>query len=220
MKKSALGAMCVLLYASIIYSEAYAERGGKFDFSLVLPYLSGEDIEFEGGARAEINSDPGFGFGFSFNTSDKLAWRGDFLFNSVSYNATRVLDDGEFTREIFGGNIDTSSILFGADYYFSARAFSPFVNANAGWLFLDPNIPSGAPQSACWWDPWYGYDCHDYQSTYTDTNFVYGIGAGLRFQVNRHNFVKIGYYTEYMDFAQSSSSADFDSIRFELGVSY
>lgn len=108
--------------SSIFFSElSFADRTGKMEFSLLIPFL----------------------------------------------------DDGNDTRDRFGGSVDSWSMRVGGDYYFS-----------------------------------------------TEDSFTYGIGLGLRFDVIRSHFVRLGYYLDYVDFDNAPDTIDFDSFRFEFGFSY
>ncbi|WP_339617319.1 outer membrane beta-barrel protein, partial [uncultured Gilvimarinus sp.] len=124
---------------------ATADRGNKYEFSLQVPYLYDESIDFDGGASVKVNSDAGFGFSAGYNYSDNVNLRGSFTWNSTSYDAARVLDDGNNTVEPFGGVFDSFSASLVGDYYFLEGPFTPFVSANLGWTAVDSNIAAGPP---------------------------------------------------------------------------
>jgi opacity protein-like surface antigen len=214
-----LGLAGIPILMMALPSQSFADRAGKMDAGFLITYVYGQDIDFEGGARAELNSDPGFGFGFAYNYNNKLAARFDTTFNSISYDASRVNAAGE-RIQAFGSELETFSLRFGGDYNFLEGKTTPFVNASIGWSFADTNVPDGPPDTVCWWDPWFGYYCSGYQSTHTEDTFTYGVGAGVRFDVFQSSYVKLGYYIDFMDFDKASGSADFDALRFEIGASY
>jgi hypothetical protein len=211
--------MCIAL-AIFWSSSTQARRVGSGEAIFILPYVQSQTIDFEGGAKADINSDPGIGFGFAYNYSSKLAGRVDFLWNNVSYDATRIIDDADRTEEIVSGRLDTFNLLLGGEYYFLENELSPFVAAGIGWNYIDTNIPSGPPSNVCWWDPFWGYICSGYRPTYGSNEFSYNFGLGLRVPVGRSNFLKVGYYTSYSDLNNSTSSTSIDTFRFEFGFSY
>ena len=213
-------ALLSIIASLFVSSNAFAGREGASEAAFVVPYLYGERYEFEGGASAEFNSDAGFGFNISHFYSNNLAMRFDFMWNSVGYSATRVLDDNQGTTEKVGGRLDSFNMGFGADYYFGNGKVSPFVSGNLGWNFTDTNIPAGPSGSVCWWDPWWGYICQGYQPTHTETNYYYGVGGGIRADFARDKFLKIGYYTSWIDFDHSSDSAELQSLRIEFGSSF
>jgi len=209
----------VCLLAMSFGGALHAGQAGDYDFYIVVPFTNGEDLEFDGGAEAKIEDDIGFGFGFGTFITKNLVVRGNMTWNSASYSATRILDDGNNSREVFGGKYDSSSLSLGADYYFTTGRFSPFVSADLGLFYIDSNIPSGRPVSQCWWDPWYGYTCDSYQPSFGDNTWFYGVGAGARMEFGRSNFFKLGYYERWVDFDRVSGSPSFGIFRFEFGWS-
>lgn len=204
----------------MINDVARADRINDMEFSLFVPYLDSKTIDFEGGADAELTNDAGFGIGFGYHFTERLAGRADIFWNSTNYNATRVLDDGIGTRQKHGGRLDTASLAASVDYYLTESRFSPYISANLGWTSVDSNIAAGRPVDLCWWDPWWGYICGTSQPTYQEDYFFYGAGLGARFDISRSNFIRLGYYRRWFDTDESSGTPSFDSFRFEFGFSY
>jgi len=89
-----------------------------------------------------------------------------------------------------------------------------------GWNWVDTNIPSGLPSTACWWDPWLGYICNTNTPTHDESSFFYSAGAGLRWDFSGSSFLKMGYYQGWMDYEKVSGSPDLTSLRLELGFSF
>lgn len=207
--------LCVL--ALLASPVVHAREAGDFEFYMVVPFTEGTTLNFDGKAKATIQDDFGFGLGFGALMTDQVAVRGNMTWNSASYNATRVLDDADNTTELFGGRYDSFSLAIGTDYYFNTGKFTPFVSADLGILFIDSNIPSGRPVSSCWWDPWYGYICDVFQPSFGDDTWFYGVGLGVRRDFGRSNFVKFGYYEEWVDFDNVDDTSSFGIYRFEFG---
>ena len=201
-------------------ATASADRTDKYEFTLQIPYAYGDDIDFGGGANVDVNSDAGFGFTMGYNYSEQLNLHGNFTWNSVSYDATRVLDDGDNTEEKFGGVLDTFSASVAGDYYFIDGPFTPFVNASLGWTYIDSNVASGRPESLCYWDPWWGYICDYYQPTYNSDSWSYGLGAGVRFDMNDHYFIRAGYYERWIDIDEAKGSPSTGILSLEFGFMY
>lgn len=218
--RNRLMSLAALALLAMLSTNTFATQEGTTEFSLLIPYLDSTDINFKGGTSAKIDSDPGFGFGFAYNYSSNLAGRIDMTWNSTSYSATRILDDGSQTSRSINGQLETFSISVGGDYYFMDDDFSPFVNGNLGWNIIDTNIADGPPSTACWWDPWYGYICNTYQSTRREDSVFYSLGAGLRMEVGRGNFLKLGYYESWPDIENASGSPSLGTIRLEIGFKY
>ena len=211
---------CLLALVFIWANYANAGRQGKMDYAFTIPYFEGKELNFSGGAAAELNSDPGFGFSFAYNNTDKLAGRVDITFNSISYDGLRILDDGSQTKQRIGGSIDSSTIRMGGSYYFFESEFTPFIDANIGWNFFDSNVISGPPSNVCWWDPWWGYICDSYVPTHTESSFTYGLGLGVRAELFESNYIRLGYFVDFIDFDKVSGTEDFNAFVLEFGLSY
>jgi opacity protein-like surface antigen len=200
---------------SFAAASSPSEREGKWESFFVGNYVDSTSIDFGGGANVDINGDLGFLFGFGYNFNEKLALDFQMAWNSVSYTGTRVSDTG--ATQQYGGTLDTSSTLFNLTYHFMAQRLTPFIGANAGWSWIDTNIPAGPITGACWWDPWYGYVCSGYQPTYTSTDFTYGASLGLRFDVSKEVFFRGSAGKQWIDNSRASSTPDFTNYRFDLG---
>lgn len=94
------------------------------------------------------------------------------------------------------------------------------VSGQIGWTAVDSNIASGPPGSVCWWDAWWGYICDYYQPTYTADTFSYGVGAGIRFDINPRMFVRAGYQERWLDVDYVNSNPSLGTTVFELGFMY
>lgn len=211
-----LGAMGILMGSSQVFAQL---EEGRTEFSLYLPYLHTQDLDFDGGAKADI--DDGFGFGFStaYNMTDKLAFRGDLHWIEVDWSGERVFD-AALPNQHIDGDYDIVDTHFGLDYYFAEWGdFKPFVNGNLGWAFVDTNIAEGPPVNVCWWDPWWGYVCSWFQETREETVFHYGLGGGVRYDLNRRQYLRLGYYLDWQD-VDNGGTVDVGQFRFEFGVSY
>jgi len=197
--------------------QSLARKVGDVEYTFILPYLESETLKFDGGSEAAIESDIGFGFGVSVFHSKQLAGRMDFTWNSSSYTGTRILDDANLTTERFGGRFDSFNMLFGGDYYLTPNDLAPFISGNFGYSYIDSNIPSGVPQTACWWDPWFGYVCDYVQPTFARDTWFYGVGAGLRLDLTDRNFIKLGYYEQYLDLDRLDGSPALGIFKLEIG---
>ena len=151
LKLTALGVIVLLTVSNGVLADSI-NRAQKLELTLQTRYLESTEVNFDGGASADINSDLGFGFGVGYNLNDKLALRGNMSWLSARYSATRVLDDVSGTRQNFSSRLDAATLSFGADYYFTKGRFSPFINGSIGWTFVETNIPAGRPITTCWWD--------------------------------------------------------------------
>ncbi len=216
-KQSRVTALVMGVVLLALSSISLAARTGDVEYSFVIPATESTVIDFDGGAQANIDGDVGFGFGFGVYYSEQFVAKMEFNWNSSSYSGTRILDDGNRTSETISGAFNSFNWLVGGDYYLTRSKVAPFVSANIGYSYLDSNIPSGAPSSACWWDPWLGYICNTFVPTYTKDTWFYGAGLGVRFEINERTFFKIGYYEEVMDIDRATNDPSVGMFKIEFG---
>ena len=71
-------------------------------------------------------------------------------------------------------------------------------------MHTDSNVADGPPTTGCWWDPWWGYICRSFWSTYDDWNWTYGLGVGLRWELDRNFALRGSYTSRWVDLSSSS----------------
>lgn len=189
-------------------------RAGSWEFILPLIYADSATIDGQGGSSVDINPDWGFGFGFGYNFSDNFQLNSQFTWNSRSYDATIVQDDG--TRRQYNNWMDTSTLSLNGIFYFLKGKFSPFVSGGVGITSVDTNIQNGVASTPCWYDPWWGYVCGGYVPTKTENDVSYNAGVGVRLDIRPGFSLQAGYNKTWIDFGKSSSTPDFDIWKLDL----
>ena len=190
------------------------DREGTWDISLTLFDQGSVSVDGPEGTGLDIDSETGFGFGVAYNFDNRFSLGGDFLWVKPRFEGRFVDEDGEpfdisnkatfFTGQLRG----TWHILPGD--------LTPYVEAGLGWTHIDSNVADGPPVTGCWWDPWWGYICRSFYSTYDDTSFSYSIGAGGRWDVNPQFGIRAGYSRQYVDFGSSTEDPDLDIWRVDF----
>jgi len=211
--------VCLIVGSSASFAAAVAShRAGTWEGYLSANYMNSETVDFSGGASADVNGDLGWIFGFGYNFSEKLNLDVDLGWNSMSYNANRVIQGTPNTNQQYGGWMETTSTRFNLTYNFIAKTITPFVSANVGWAWIDSNIPASPPSTGCWWDPWYGYVCSGYQSTYASSEYTYGAALGIRFDLGQNVFIRGIVNEQWVDIGNASGTPSFTAYRVDLGV--
>ncbi len=171
-------------------------RSQAWDFSIQTRYANAQDWSGDNGASVSIGSDLGWGLGFGYNASEKfgvgflVTWRG------TNYDATATTDsDSSFT---YSNWLDTSTIGLFANWYPMPKRFTPYVTGAIGWTWIDSNISAGYT-GGCWYDPWLGYVCNSYPTTYGTDAFSYSVGAGVRTEVGESVLIMLGYEYDGVD---------------------
>jgi len=114
------------------------------------------------------------------------------------------------------GTLDSSTLALNLSYYFLEGPLTPFVLGGIGWTWVDSNVPSGLPETGCWWDPWYGYICTSYQDTYAKDYFSYSLGLGGRWDVTPGFFLRGSVVWQWMDLGKAGTT-DFPGGRLDIG---
>lgn len=200
---------------SFAQSTAYWSRDDRWDFSVQTRYTGSESYTDDNGSSLSINSDLGWGFGFSYNLSNHFNLGMAFTWRSVPYSATAVGEDPADT-ESFTGNMSTSTFAFTSEYYFLKGRFSPYVNGSLGWMHINSNIFAGYAQG-CWYYPYWGYVCGPVPTTYGTDETVYSLGLGVRYEMSEAVFLRGGYEQGW------TSSSIFDSfgmMRIDIGFTF
>jgi opacity protein-like surface antigen len=195
-------------------AQAQQSRSGTWEASVQLFGTSSEKSSGENGSSLDLDSGIGLGAGVHYNFTDKLAAGFDMGWIRPDYEATYATeDDGLVTikheMSVFNGQFNgTWNLLEGP--------FTPYLQAGLGWTYVDSNVADGPPVTGCWWDPWWGYVCQNFYSTYSDTNFSWGYGVGARYEFSNTMFVKASYNRVEVTI-DDGADPKFDSFKIELG---
>ena len=191
------------------------DDGRPWQTRLGVSYQFDSDTDFDGGTTAEFKSSTGFLIGLGYDLSDHFEVGANFTFDERDYDARLAGDD---PGEVFPvkGSIESMGVMFNLNYYFMTGRFTPFITTGVGWNFVDTNIPTEPPQVGCWWNPWYGYICQDFQDTKDVDGFAYQVGAGLRYRVNPSISVSGSYQMSWLDFPKADGTPSFDGLQLIL----
>jgi len=189
------------------------ERSERWEASFQLLGQSSEDFGGPSGSGVSIDSDVGFGFGLTYNFNEHFALGGDFQFFNPDYNATLIDDMGQ--PVMIDAEADFFTGQFRGTWNFFKGPLTPYVEGGVGWTYADSNIIDQPPITGCWFDPWWGYICDTFFSTYDDTSFSYSIGGGVRWDITPAFGLRGGYSRLMLDF-ENASKADFDTGRLDL----
>jgi opacity protein-like surface antigen len=206
---------------SIAWSAAaLAERQPGWDAGADLIYQDSQDITFNGGSAASLDDDLGLAltFGYRFNSRLELLFGLDW--NNLDYDIN-IVADGIGGRDLSAsGELESFTPYFGLSFNILEGDFTPYVEGTVGWAFIDTNIPDGPPQSACWWDPWWGYVCGSWQDSRSLDELTYAIGAGIRWDASSTLSLRFGYEKHWLDLGEATSTPDFDQLRLGVMVQY
>ena len=213
----ALALLAVSTFAEAVDMTSDRSREGRYEITLQPRYLASKTIDFEGGTSIDTDADLGFGMGFGYNITNKFALHLDWSWASSNYQAKiGTSTGGTLGTTTASGSLDSSTIALNLSYYFLDGPLTPFVLGGIGWTWVDSNVPSGLPQTGCWWDPWYGYICTSYQETYAKDYFSYSLGLGGRWDVSPGFFLRGSVVWQWMDLGEAGTTA-FPGGRLDIG---
>ena len=210
----------MLLIALPCISNAQSNRSESWDMSVSAIFQDSKVIGGEGGSSLDIDSETGFGFNFAYHFNSKLSLGMDFEFLRPDYMAVIVDENGVLPDIVIDHQISQFNGRIKGNFNLMEGPFTPFLEAGLGWSVFDSNVADGPPTTGCWWHPWYGYICESFYSTFTDTLFSYGVGAGLRYDFIGGSFIKASYNYWEMDALGKTDEPAFEAGRIEFGWTF
>ncbi len=202
-----------LLAGNVVASD----RGNNWEATIQLIGTASDSSDGENGSSVDFDSATGWAFGITYNFNEHLSLGFDGSFVKPKYTAVIVPDDDD--EDPF--SIDHKATIFNGavngTYNIMKGNFTPYVQLGLGWTNVDSNVADGPPSTGCWWDPWWGYVCANFYSTYNDTSFSWNAGLGLRYEFQNRMFLKGSVNRIFLDSNQDSADPKLDMWKIELG---
>jgi len=218
MKRFYLSACTTIAACLGFLSVAQAQSGSRdtgWEVGSELIYQGSHDVDFEGGSQLSFDDDFGIAISFGYRFNSRLELLLSLDWQHVSYDATVVSATPLIRPFSVRGDMEAFTPRASFNFNFVDGPVTPFVTAGIGWSFIDTNIPDAPPQSACWWDPWFGQVCSTFQSTRNAEEFTYQAGGGVRWDLASGYTMRLGYEKHWIDLGKANSTPDFD--QFKLG---
>src|SRR5918995_3792200 len=212
-----LSALTLLLCSG----AAVADRQPGWEFGADLIYAFSQDLDFEGGSTASLDDDLGVGLSFNYRFNPRLELMIGLDWNAVDYDITVAPGDAAAGLGFSAtGELEYWTPRVGLNWNFFDKDLTPYITAAVGWSFIDTNIPDSPPQTACWWDPWWGYYCGTYQNTRSFDEFVYDIGAGVRWDISSTLTLRFAYERHWLDLSEANGTPGFDQLKIGVSARY
>jgi len=222
--KKLLLAITLITAAPITWSQGALragpdQRAGEWNFSLEPVYIGSEGISGKNGSSLDIKDEWGLGFNIGYNYTNNWALSFEVNFLKPRYDAIIVPEEAGLGPQKFSHKMDMINGLLKGTYNFVDGPVTPFIDLSVGFSYLDSNVADRPPTTGCWWDPWWGYVCQSFSSTYSDTRFNYGGGIGLRWDLSPGMFLRASYSLMKIDLGKSDNPT-FDVGRLDIGWRY
>jgi opacity protein-like surface antigen len=219
MKRFAIVATLLAAAPALALAQS-SQRAGKNEIYLAPVFTESKAYSFDGGSTAHTDTGYGLLFGWARNFTPHVTGGLEIEWSNQDYRAT--VQPGPNNPNFAGninGTVESRTIRFFSSYNFSSAAFTPFVSGGLGWTWVDTNIPSGLPESFCWYYPWYGSYCATATPTHDTTKFSYNVGAGLRYDYGRGLFRAV-VNQQWVDFGGSYGSSAVTQFRIDFGTKF
>lgn len=222
MKAIRIAAMATLaaLVLGLLAEPASAQssvRAGRWEGYGSLRSLFSESLDFEGGSTIDTDNDLGFALGFGYNFDDHLNVSGEFSWNSVDYDGRLASADSPGISSAISGQFDAASMAGTVTWHLLDGPLTPYGSATLGYTWIDTNIATGPPVTGCWWDPWFGYICDTFVDTKNEDAFSYGLGIGMRWDLDNGLFGRLAYDERWMDLSNADGTPSFGTVHLDFG---
>ena len=207
----------ILVSALVLSATAAAQndRSDMWEFGLIVSDMSSEALSADMGSSIDIDGDTGLGLTIAYNINNRFAVGADFIWSSPKYTAVLV-PEGLGQPTVIDHKMDLFTYTFTGTWNLLEGPLTPYLEANYGWTNVDSNVADQPPITGCWWDPFWGYVCDTFFSTYSKTRTSYGGAAGLRWDSGNGWTLKASYGFLELDTSSATEKANMDVIRVDL----
>jgi len=213
----------VLIAALALSSTALAQQNNRSDtwqFDLVVGNLDGDTLSGENGSSIETDSTTVFGLAINYNFNSHWALGGELTWGSPDYDAVIIPDDGfgnPLPPQTIRHEMDLFSYMFKGTFNLLEGPITPYAELGFGWTEMDSNVADQPPITGCWWDPWWGYICNTYVSTFTKTRETLTGALGIRWDLGNGMTLKGSYGMMRIDTSRAAESAEMNYYRLDVG---
>ena len=194
---------CAILLP-IVELHAQAPRAGKFELGGAFEWFGGQTIDSRiGDVSGELELDDLFtgGIHFGYNFTDQLNINTEFVAGVADLTftgaGTRLTDDADFV-----------AWTVNLDYYILPTPLTPYISAGVGLISLDNEYYD---------DYWWYISTRDRELPVSEVNFLWNLGAGLRWDPIDHLYLKLSYRLNGTDLNYGDEYMLLHSVLFTIG---
>jgi opacity protein-like surface antigen len=201
-------------------AQSGGTRGEGWEFGFDVIYQDSTDLSFDGGTSASLEADWGLTVGAAYRFSERLELGFGLDWQQVDYSANLQSATLPGLSVDVSGDLEAITPRAWLNFNLMQGPFTPYLTGGVGWAFIDTNIPNSRVQIGCWWDPWYGQICTPYQSTKSIDDFIYQLGAGVRWDVAPGYSLRLAYEKHWFDYGNATGTPDFDQWKLGFAMRY
>lgn len=186
---------------------------------MLIGNLSGDTMDGDNGSSIDTDSSSAYGVVLGYNFNSHFSLGGEFSWASPDYEALIIPDDGfgnPGTPQVIRHEMSLFSYSLKGTFNLLEGPLTPYAELGFGWTEVDSNIANQPPITGCWWDPWWGYVCDTFYSTYSKTRETYMGALGLRYDMNNGMTLKGSYGQMQISTSKASDDANMDYYRLDL----
>jgi len=208
----------ILVSALMLSATAVAQndRSEMWEFGVIVSDISSASLSSDTGSGIAFDSDTGFGLSVAYNLNNRFAIGADFIWSDPKYTAVLIPEGILPVPEVINHKANMFTYTFTGTWNILEGPLTPYLEGNIGWTNIDSNIADQPPITGCWWDPWWGYVCDTFYSTYSKTRNSYGGAAGLRWDSGNGWTLKASYGILEIDTNRATAKANMEVIRVDL----
>jgi opacity protein-like surface antigen len=214
MKKALL--LLAVLGLSTTAAAQQNSRDDTWEFALIIQDTSGDDLRGENGSAVSVEGDTGWGVALNYNFNSHLSLGGELIWGSPDYDALLIPDDGIGIPEQISHELSIFQYAIKGTFNLIDGPLTPYAELGFGWANIDSNIADQPPITGCWWDPWWGYVCDTFYSTYDKTRTYYSGALGLRWDLNNGMTLKGSYGITEVDVSKATSKPSLEVLRLDI----
>lgn len=214
--RAAAACLIALSLASLAHAQ---DRARTWDFDAGLQWSGSLTLDGQMGTGLDIDDDLGFKIGGTYNFTNRWALGFGISWVSPRYTATYLPEAGP-PLETVRATMDVFSLYAKGTFNLLEGPITPYAELGVGWTEVDSNIADGPPITGCWWDPWWGYICAPFYSTYGENLTSWSGAVGVRWDVNRLRGVKASYGVTNLDTSSNTENATLDMFAIEAIFRY
>jgi opacity protein-like surface antigen len=191
------------------------DRAGTWDVGVQVSNTGSQTLTGSMDSFISIESEYGFGFWGTYNLNNRLGFGFDFNWTQPRYDARFIPENGTTPVDV-RHRMDLFTFQGKGVFHLLEGPVTPYVEAGLGLTRVDSNVADSPPVTGCWWDPWWGYICDSFYSTYGDTVTSYSGALGLRWDINNYYTMRAAYGLLVLDTRSGAADAEIDMWRIEF----